>query len=539
MNKPKVLVVEDEEDISKVISINLKMEGMDAVEVHDGPSALARIEQAKPDCIVIDVILPEVSGWDVLKYIKSNPALADIPVIMLTAKVGEPEGPHENDAGIVKYINHPFSPLALTDAVKSVLRTPGLRVVKKDDVRHEERPAISTIQKISDVLASATALDELLDRLADELMAGFDIKACAFILSDDETEVYAFRKNDKARAKSVSRTIVPSEIDEKLGRALASSRGPTLLSGLEGLRLGDVLPGSKKAEDSYMVTLLEGTTCLGAIVIAVGPGFSLSPEGEQLLATVSNLVSLVVAKDRIGESLREGETVHRRLIHQCINAQESERRRLAGEIHDGVVQSLVGISYRLQALDKKMPSGVDDGFRKNLKLLEDQLTCDINEIRFMLAGLRPPTLNGTSLFSSLDMYLKNFGIKNNMQVDLLVPEELPILSRDAQINIFRIFQETLNNVEKHSEASEVSVEIDIGLKNFFMTICDNGRWFHVIKKRGLARHLGIASMRERTELLGGKFSIKSESGQGTTVTLTIPLEQITEDEHVSDKSDDS
>jgi len=399
--------------------------------------------------------------------------------------------------------------------------------------------AISMIQKISDILASATVLDELLDRLADELMAAFDTMACAFILSDDETEAYVFRKNDKARAKSVSRTIVPSGIDEKLRRALASSRGPTLLSGLEGLQLGDVLPGSKKAEDGYIMALFEDATCLGAIVIAVDPGFSLSPEGEKLLATVSNLVSLAVAKDRIGGSLQEGELVHRRLVHQCITAQESERRRLAGEIHDGVVQSLVGISYRLQALEKKMPSGVDDGFRKNLKLLEDQLTCDINEIRSMLAGLRPPTLNGTSLFGSLDMYLKNFGIKNNMQVSQLVPDELPTLSRDAQINIFRIFQETLNNVEKHSEASEVTVEIDVGLRDFFMTICDDGRGFHVIKTRGLARHLGIASMRERAELLGGQFSIKSESGQGTSVTLTIPLEQITEDDNASDKSDDS
>ncbi|MBK5092727.1 MAG: sensor histidine kinase [Actinobacteria bacterium] len=392
--------------------------------------------------------------------------------------------------------------------------------------------AISMIQKISDILASATVLDELLDRLADELMAAFDTIACAFILNDDETEAYAFRKNDRARAKSVSRTIVPPEIDEKLRRALASSRGPTLLSGLEGLQLDDVLPGSKKAEDGYIVALLEGTTRLGAIVISVGPGFSLSPEGEQLLATVSNLVSLAVAKGRVGGSLQEGELVHRRLVHQCITAQESERRRLAGEIHDGVVQSLVGISYRLQALEKKMPSGVDDGFRKNLKLLEDQLTCDINEIRSMLAGLRPPTLNGTSLFSSLDTYLKNFGIKNNMQASLLVPDDLPTLSRDAQINIFRIFQETLNNIEKHSKATEVSVEIDVGLKDFFMTICDNGRGFHVINRRGLASHLGIASMRERTELFGGQFNIKSESGQGSTVKLTIPLEQITEDEHV-------
>src|SRR5450756_834873 len=532
MSNPKVVVVEDEEDISKVISINLKMAGMDAVEVHDGPSALAKIEQAKPDCIVIDVMLPEVSGWDILKYIKSNPALAEIPVIMLNAKVGEHEGSREKDTGVVKYINRPFSPLAFTDAVKSVLGPRGLRVVKTDDAQREDQTRISVIQKISDILTSITVLDEMLDRIAYELLATSDTPACAFIRSDDETEVYAFRKNDKAGGKSVSRTIVPSEIDEKLKRALASSRGPTLISELDGLKLDDILPGSKKAENGYIVPLFEDKTCLGAIVIAVGPGFSLSLEREQLLLTVSNLVSLGVAKERIGENMREGEIVHRRLIHQCIAAQESERRRLAGEIHDGVVQSLVGISYRLQALEKSLPSTVDDSFREKLKYLEDQLTCNIGDVRSLLAGLRPPTLDGASLFGSLDAYLKNFGIKNDMQVSLLAPDELPAVSRDAQINIFRIFQETLNNVEKHAKASEVTVEVDIGLKDFFLTVRDNGKGFRVQEKRGLARHLGIASMRERTELLGGKFGIKSKSGQGTSVTLTIPLEQITEGEHV-------
>ena len=531
MNKPRVLVVEDEEDISKVISINLKMEGMDAVEVHDGLSALAGIEQLKPDCIVIDVMLAEVSGWEVLEYIKSNPALAAIPVVMLTAKAGELARSRGKDAEVVKYLNRPFGPLALTDAVKSALRQHGLRVVKTDDVRLGEQSAISVVQEVSDILASATDSYDILDRLADELMVTFKIAACAFIRSNEESEVYAFRRNKSGR-KSVSKTVLPYEVDEKLRQALALLRGPSLMSEMNGLQVGDVLPGSKKDEDCYVIPLFEDKVYLGAILMAVSPGRLFSQDSEQLLVTLSNMVSLAVAKDRIIENIREGEIVHRRLIHQCITAQESERRRLAGEIHDGVVQSLVGISYRLQALEKKIPPSANSRFRNDLKLLEDQLTCGINEIRSMIAGLRPPTLNGTSLFSSLDIYIKNFGIKNNMQVSLLVPDKLPTLSRDAQINLFRIFQETLNNVEKHSNASEVTVEIDIGLKNFYLTIHDNGKGFRVQEKRGLERHLGIASMRERTELLGGKLSIKSESGQGTSVTLSIPLEQITVDEHV-------
>src|SRR5659263_707839 len=71
MQKPKILVVEDERDVSKVISINLELEGMEVTEAHDGPTALALIEESKPDCVVLDVMLPKISGWDILKFIKN------------------------------------------------------------------------------------------------------------------------------------------------------------------------------------------------------------------------------------------------------------------------------------------------------------------------------------------------------------------------------------------------------------------------------------------------------------------------------------
>ncbi|MCJ7653211.1 MAG: GAF domain-containing sensor histidine kinase, partial [Actinobacteria bacterium] len=437
------------------------------------------------------------------------------------------------DNGVVRYINRPFSPPALTDAVKSVLKPRGLKLITADTRQDEDQSRISMIEGISGILTSTLALDEMLDRVADELMAAFDTRACAFIRSDDEPEVHAFRKRDTNGGKSVSRSVISFEIDGKLKQDLKPGSGATMISELEGLEPGDVLPGAKKAEDCCVVPLFDGETFHGAIVIAVNPGLSLSPEEEQLLVTVSNMVSLAVAKDRLGENLREGEIVHRRLVHQCITAQEAERRRLAGEIHDGVVQSLVGVSFRLQALEKKMPSTVDGRFREDIKTLKDQITCDINEVRGVLAGLSPPTLDGTGLFTALNAYLKNFGIKNGIKVSLLVPDELPPLSWDAQINLFRVVQETLNNVEKHAKASEVTVEVDVGLKNFYLTVRDNGKGFHGLKRREMARHLGIANMRERTELLGGKISIKSESGRGTSVMLAIPLEQIIEDEDVS------
>ncbi len=183
MQKPRILVVEDERDVSKVISINLQLEGMEVTEVHDGPTAISSIEEAIPDCVVLDVMLPKISGWDILKHIKSNPATANVPVVMVTAKVGERDQLRGLGAGAVKYITKPFSPVALTEAIKSVLKPQAREEVARERRESIERLQLSTIHKISDILISAPALDELLEGVADKLTAHFDMPFCALILS--------------------------------------------------------------------------------------------------------------------------------------------------------------------------------------------------------------------------------------------------------------------------------------------------------------------------------------------------------------------
>jgi two-component system NarL family sensor kinase len=531
MQKPRILVVEDERDVSKVISINLELEGMDVTEAHDGPSALARLEEFKPDCVVLDVMLPKISGWDILKFIKSNPTTADIPVVMVTAKVGERDQLRGLGAGAVKYITKPFSPVALTEAIKSVLKPQAREEVARERRETIERLQLSTIHKISDILISAPVLDDLLEGVADKLTALFDLPLCALILSDDEEpEVYAFREaaGQPGKGKSVSRTTVSAETNDKLKQAFAANRRPAKVSDLEDFELDLLFPGATAAEDGYVLPLFEQNTYLGAIVIAGKSGVNLSLDEEDLLATIANQVAAAVARARLHENLREDEVIHRRLLHQTITAQESERRRLAAEIHDSVVQSLVGISYRLQAVEKKLGAEMDDELLSDLKILEEQLNSNIKELRDLLLGLRPPMLDDMGLFKALETHLKNFGIKNAIQCSFQPPEILPRLTRDAQINLFRIVQEALNNVEKHAGASHVTIEIETSPQKLYLTVRDDGKGFSTQRARSKPRNLGIASMRERSELLGGHLKIKSEADRGTVISIDIPLRQIVE-----------
>jgi signal transduction histidine kinase len=530
MQKPRILVVEDERDVSKVISINLQLEGMEVTEVHDGPSALSELEAWSPDCVVLDVMLPKISGWEILKFIKANPGMADTPVVMVTAKVGERDQLRGLGAGAVKYITKPFSPVALTDAIKSVLKPQARDEIARERRETIERLQLSTMYKISDILISAPVLDELLEGVAEKLTGLFDLPLCALVLSEDDTpETYVFREQPgRGKGKSVSRSLIKPETDKALKRAFAANRRPAKVSDLEGFSLDTLFPGTPLAEDGYVLPLFEQNAYLGSIIIAGKSGVNLSIDEEDLLATIANQVAAAVARARLHENIREDEVIHRRLLHQTITAQESERRRLAAEIHDSVVQSLVGVSYRLQAIEKKLGPGDDSELMTDVKVLEEQLNTNIRELRDLLLGLRPPMLDDMGLYKALETHLKNFAMKNSLQYSFQLPDAQPVLTTDAQINLFRIVQEALNNVEKHSGAAHVTLEIETTPQKLYMSIRDDGRGFSTGKARGKPRQLGIASMRERTELLGGHLKMKSESGRGTVVSLDVPLRQIVE-----------
>lgn len=533
MGKPKILVVEDERDVAKVISINLKLEGMDVTEAYDGPGALASIDESKPDCVVLDIMLPKISGWDILKRIKSDPDTSEIPVVMVTAKVAERDQLRGLGAGAVKYITKPFSPLALTEAIKSVLKPQVRDEVARERRETIERLQLSTIYKISDILISSPTLDELLKGIAEKLMGLFDLPSCALLLSDEEEpELYTFRDavSQPGRSRSVSKGPASRDIDSTLRQAFATNRRPARISELEGFDLDKLFPGSQVAEDGYVLPLFEHNTYLGSVVIAGKSDVNLSLDEEDLLATIANQVAAAVARARLHENLREDEIVHRRLLHQTITAQETERRRVAAEIHDSVVQSLVGLSYRLQAIKKKIPPEADQSeILPVLDLLEDQLNDNIKELRDLLLGLRPPMLEDLGLLSAIETHLKNFGIKNGIQTSFQSPDDLPPLTMDAQINFYRTIQETLNNVEKHAEASHVTIEIDTTPSKLFINIRDDGKGFSVHESGGKQRRLGIAYMRERIELLGGNLKIKSEPGRGTFVSVEVPLKPILEE----------
>ncbi|MFU8839772.1 MAG: response regulator [Nitriliruptoraceae bacterium] len=135
----KVLVVDDEPDVLLLCRVNLEFEGYEVVEAADGHQALERIREDTPDVVLLDVMMPDMDGWQVLGAIKQDPALKDIPVVMLTAKVQDQDQLRGWSQGAADYITKPFSPLALSQVLQDVLAT---------DPEEEERRRRIVLEKL-------------------------------------------------------------------------------------------------------------------------------------------------------------------------------------------------------------------------------------------------------------------------------------------------------------------------------------------------------------------------------------------------------
>jgi signal transduction histidine kinase len=216
---------------------------------------------------------------------------------------------------------------------------------------------------------------------------------------------------------------------------------------------------------------------------------------------------------------------HRRgLLEHIVTAQEEERARIAGDVHDDPVQRIVALNMRLQLLRRVL----DDPEQVEVvdRLLESAHSC-INSMRHLLFELRPPILDERGLGAALREYLREREPDFAYRVDDLLESRPP--SRSL-IVLYRIAQEALANIYKHAEAEHVEVTIAEDDGGLLVTIQDDGVGFAgEVPKVSAPGHMGLSSMRERAELQGGWCEILSLPGNGTTVRFWIPPEASTPD----------
>lgn len=218
----------------------------------------------------------------------------------------------------------------------------------------------------------------------------------------------------------------------------------------------------------------------------------------------------------------------RNLTHALFKAQETERAKIARDLHDHIAQDLSSLKIRIQTLLHEFPALSEISGTQAADLL-NILQRSISEVRNLAYDLRPPGLDQLGLVNTLFVYCEDFARLSNLKIDF-ISAGLDGLSLDAdtQINIYRLIQEALHNVKKHAGARGVTIRLVASSPNLLLRIIDDGCGFDVQNWRAksyMEKRMGLHSMTERVELLGGIIDIRSHPQKGTAILITIPIKE--------------
>ena len=213
----------------------------------------------------------------------------------------------------------------------------------------------------------------------------------------------------------------------------------------------------------------------------------------------------------------------RHLSHQILHAQEEERKRISRELHDEIAQTLVGINVHLAALTRE---AVDDprGFQHKIARTQRLVEKSVDIVHRFARELRPTVLDDLGLIPALHSFMKSFTRRTGVRASLTAFAAVERLDTAKRTVLFRVAQEALTNVARHSHASRVEVSIQELPDCICMKIKDNGKSFDVertLHANG-GKRLGLLGMRERLEMVGGKLAVESAPDKGTTILAQIP-----------------
>lgn len=243
---------------------------------------------------------------------------------------------------------------------------------------------------------------------------------------------------------------------------------------------------------------------------------------EELQKVNQKLLDEKQRAELLVEDIKENREQLRVLGQQMVGLQEKQIKNLARELHDNIGQNLTTININLSLLRQQMPEDYPENIRSRLADTSQIVEETVVRMRNVMADFLPPMLESYGLAPTLSWYGEQFAKRTNIAVSVndyrLSAARLPPL---AEVGLFRIVQEALNNVTKYAHAANVDIELKDDGNDMLMTIADNGVGFDPQVVLGKAGHWGFAIMRERAEALDASFEIRSAPDKGTKVLLRI------------------
>lgn len=356
---------------------------------------------------------------------------------------------------------------------------------------------MATLYAVDRVTQEYHDLDALLERVLSTMVAGWGAQAGAILLAESPDQAWTIRAH------------------QGLGGDLGATRFGLALRMAEKARdSGQLLIVPRRvARDglaSVATVLLqaEGET-LGALFLATTEPETFTLAHRDLLTAVGHQIALAVRNAQLYSRLRQMAVLE-------------ERYRLSREMHDGLAQTLGYLGMQAERLERLLAEGRTDQFREELTQLRQTIAEAYLDVRESIDGLRLAVERPGGFLEALLAHLEDFRQRTGLVVDTSGIEDPGDLSPEVALHLLRIAQEALTNVRRHAQARHVRVRLTREGGHLELTVADDGRGFDPSLSQG-RHHVGLASMRERARSVDGQLTLATSPGQGTRVTVRVPL----------------
>ncbi len=387
---------------------------------------------------------------------------------------------------------------------------------------------LTTLNAIAQTLTSSLNLNDVLNNTLDKIIELFSIKQCFVLLLEDES--HANLRVYRGIPNKYVHLLQGFDLTDSLLGQVVRTGEPRFVASLEDVRdnikkhIVKVIEGVPLGSAMFVPLKAKGEI-LGVLTVISGPERELTRVEQDLLITIGLQISTVVENSLLYEKIHHEGQVRREGLRQSILMQEEERRRIARELHDQTSQVLTGASAMIEASVASLPWGFDQ-VKSNLKQVRASLTSMLVDVRNIIYELRPTMLDDLGLVAAArwqaEEYLGRAGIKARFETKGRAKK----LEPQMETALFRIIQEATTNIVKHAKATRATVRVEFTRESIFLEIEDNGKGISYPEgqfDKGPMKGFGFVSMRERAEILGGTFSVESQTRQGTRILVEVPL----------------
>ena len=394
-------------------------------------------------------------------------------------------------------------------------------------IKENERN-LASLNQISSTISQSLELEQVLNAAIDNVVDIMQVDVAWIFLLNEETrelELSAHRGFSEEFARGIDRL----KIGEGFSGMVAKTGKPLFTedASQDSRLVRDVLI-KYNVHSLLAVPLSAKGEVNGTLDIAMHSYRMFQEEEIEQLTAIGNQIGVAVENARLYQRQQEAVSQLGKMqenlrfyLQQVTKAQEEERKRISHELHDETIQALVVLSRRLDTLasDKK---GLPEEHRHNLEEIRQQTNDVIREIRRLSQDLRPAALDQLGLVPALEWLASEATEYSGIRTDVSVLGNVRRFPGEVELVLFRITQEALRNVWRHSSASTAKIKVEFEEDKVRITVSDNGKGFKIPERMvDYARDgkLGLAGMQERAQLIGGTLKVSSREGEGTDVVM--------------------